>query len=436
MEILFLLLLILLNGLFAMSEIAIVTSRHARLQQRVDGGSAGALVALRLLDSPGPFLSTVQVGITTVGILAGAFGENAIAERLVVLFAAEPLLAPYARLLATTIMVVVVTYCAVVLGELVPKRLALINPERIAAIAAPPMRLLSRLAHPLVLLLDQSSNLLLKLLGAKPSEEPVVSEEEIRIMLQQGTAAGVFEASEQRMVGNVFRLDVLRVTAIMTPRRDLVFLDLDDSDETNRAKMLDARYQSMPLCRGGLDEVIGLLDAKHLLARALRDGSLSGLAEAALPPLFVPETVSAAKLLEVLKRRNSHVALVVDEYGGVEGLVTLTDVMEAIIGQLPGDRHADPDDAVQRADGSWLLDGQLSLERVEQLLRTAASLADGGHGYHTLGGFVMDRLGRVPHTGDCFDHLQWRFEVVDMDGNRVDRVLVAALPEAAVSDGG
>ncbi len=423
MELLILLALILVNGTFAMSEIALVSSRQARLQQRAEAGSPGARVALRLLDDPGPFLSTVQVGITTIGILAGAFGENAIAGRLAAVFVEVPLLAPHASGLATALMVVLVTYLSVVLGELVPKRLALAAPERVAAMTAPPMRMLARIAHPLVVLLDVSSNLVLRALGVRRSEQPPVSEDEIRILLRQGTAAGIFDASEQLMVDNVFGLDALRVTSMMTTRRDVLYIDLEDDEAVNRGKLLAGRFQTLPVCRGGLDGVVGLVDAKHLLATMLESGGRIGLCEAAHSPLCVPESISAAQLLRTLQRRNCHAALVVDEYGKVEGLVTLTDLLGAIIGNVPGDRHAENDDIVRRADGSWLIDGMVTLDRVWQvtgITDPVGACTD----YRTLGGLVLHSLGHLPAVGETVDVGSCRIEVVDMDGHRIDRVLL------------
>jgi putative hemolysin len=422
MEFVILLVLILVNGLFAMSEIAIVSSRKARLQQRIDAGSSGAKLALRLADDPGKLLSTVQVGITTIGILSGAFGENAIAERLITVFNAYPALVPYSQAMATVIMVVVITFFSVVLGELVPKRLALLNPESIATLIARPMDLLSRLAHPLVALFSLASTGLLRLLGAKAPDGPPVTEEEIKVMLQQGADAGVFEASEQTMVGNVFRLDDLRVTAIMTPRLDITYLDLDDTEEENLATLALGRFQTLPVCRGGMDHLLGLLDAKDYLGRMLK-GQEPRLEDLVHPALFVPETITPNQLLATLRRQRSYVALVVDEYGSVEGMVTLTDLLEAIIGDLPG-AESDSDDAVQREDGSWLLDGMLPLDRLTALFELTAPLDDDEGDYHTLGGFIMAALGRVPAVGDHFEHKGLRFEVMDMDRNRVDRVLV------------
>ncbi len=425
MEILILFVLVLINGIFAMSEMAIVSSRKARLQQRADNGSAGAQVALSLANDPGRFLSTIQVGITTIGILSGAFGESAIAERLIEVFKDYPAIAPYSKVAATAIMVVLVTYCSVVLGEIVPKRLALINPERVASVIARPMQVLSMLAHPLVVLFSVSSNALLKLLGGNRGLEQPVSAEEINLMLQEGAAAGVFERAEETMVGNVFRLDDLRVTAIMTPRLQIAYLDVNDSDDENHAVLIEGRFQTLPVCRAGLDEVLGFLDTKAFLAKSLR-GEHANIAEVTHPPVFIPETVSLIRLLETLKKQNSHMALVVDEYGSVEGMVTLTDLLDAITGDLHADDSNSSEDAVQREDGSWLLDGRIAVDRVSSLLKLEQSLASPELGYSTLGGLVMDRVGHVPKTGDHFEWKGLRFEVVDMDANRVDRVLVQA----------
>lgn len=434
MELLILFALIVVNGLFAMSEIALVSSRQARLQQRADAGSPGARIALRLLDEPGPFLSTVQVGITTIGILAGAFGENAIAGRLAGVFADIPLLEPHASGLATAIMVVLVMYLSVVLGELVPKRLALAAPERIASIAAAPMQILARLAHPLVVLLDVSSNLVLRAIGVRRSEAPPVSEEEIRILLRQGTAAGVFDQSEQQMVNNVFKLDDLRVTSLMTSRRDVLYIDLEDDEAINRSKLVAGRFQTLPICRGGLDGVVGLVDTKHLLASMMESQGRIGLGDATHAPLCVPESISASQLLQTLQRRNSHAALVVDEYGKVEGIVTLTDLLGAIIGKLPGERHADNDDIVRRTDGSWLIDGMAILERVWQVTGIADPVGPSAD-YRTLSGLVLHSLGHLPVIGEIVDIGPCRLEVVDMDGHRIDRVLLQLRAASTLAEG-
>jgi putative hemolysin len=435
MELLILLGLILLNGVFAASEMALVSSRSARLEARAQAGSRGAQAALKLSADPSVFLSTVQVGITTIGILSGAFGENAIAEKLIVVFDTVPLLAAHSQGLATVCMVVLVTYFSVVLGEIVPKRLALLAPERFASFVAPPMTLLATLAHPLVSLFSLSSNLLLRLLGARRSDEPEVSEEEIRTMIAQGAASGVFKPHEHTLVGNVFRLDDIEVRALMTPRVDIRWLDLDDPIEVNHALLREGRYQSFPVARGSLDEVQGLLDAKDYLACCL-EGPPPPLDQALHPALFVPESISPFQLLETLRNKRSHQALVVDEYGSIEGLVTLTDLLEALVGELP-DRSAEASDsAVQREDGSWLLDGMLAVDRVEELLGMNGGLQSQDADYHTLGGLVLHQLDRLPSVGAVFDLAGLRFEVVDMDGNRVDRVLVSrAAATSAEFDG-
>ncbi len=431
MELLILLGLILLNGVFAASEMALVSSRSARLQARAEAGSAGARAALKLSEDPSVFLSTVQVGITTIGILSGAFGENAIAERLIGVFEQMPLIAEHSQLLATICMVIAVTYCSVVLGEIVPKRLALLAPERFASFVAPPMTVLAKISHPLVSLFSLSSNLLLRLLGANRSDEPSVSEEEIRTMIAQGAASGVFKPLEQTMVGNVFRLDDIEVRAIMTPRVDIRWLDVEDPHEVNHAVLREGRYQTLPVARGSLDEVLGLLDAKDYLARCL-EGQPPSLEVALHPPVYVPESISPFQLLETLRRKRSHLALVVDEYGSIEGLVSLTDLLEALVGELP-ERGAEPSDsAVQREDGSWLIDGMVAIDRVEELLGGELKLQQEEADVHTLGGLVMHLLGRVPQVGAIVELPGLRIEVVDMDGNRVDRLLLSRSATPAV----
>lgn len=432
-EFLILLGLILVNGMFAMSEIAIVSSRRARLQQRTEAGSGGARMALKLSQDPGNFLSTVQVGITTIGILSGAFGENAIAERLITVFDQYPLIAPYSKALATVVMVAIITYLSVVLGELVPKRFALQYPETIASLIAAPMHGLSRLTYPVVRLFSLSSTALLSLLGARDSNEPPVTEEEIKSMLKEGTEAGVFERAEQTMVGNVFRLDDLRVTAIMTPRPDIAYLDLDDPPQVNRDKLAGAHYLTWPVCRDGLDQVIGVLYAKDVLRHALAGAELD-IEGTAHPAVFVPESISPMQLIETFRRRRTTVALIVDEYGGLEGMVTLSDLLEAIVGDLPWASSGDEEDeAVRREDGSWLLDAGLQIERLQTIF-PGTPPPDPRSGYHTLGGLVLDRLGRIPSVGDHFDWGGLRFEVVDMDRRRIDRLLVSSLAPAPMPD--
>ncbi len=418
--------LILLNGVFAMSEMAIISARKARLQQSIDAGSHGAKSALELAQDPGRFLSTVQVGITTIGILSGAFGESAIAQRLMVFFDQFPILAPYKLSLSTLIMVLVITFFAVVLGELVPKRLALLNPERIASTVAKPMQLLAKLVYPLVFIFNWASNLLLRMLGAKDATDLHASAEEINVMLKQGADAGVFEKTEQMMVGNVFRLDDMRVAAIMTPRRDIEFLNVEDGLEKTQRKLRAAKYQTLPVCRGDLDSLLGLLDTKDYLGRILEDPNVD-LASVLHVALFVPESISIIHLLETLRRKKSHLALIVDEYGTIEGMVTLTDILQAIIADVSNTDVSTDSDAVRRQDGSWLLDARLPPDRLNTMFKVPAIVLS-DYSFNTLGGLAMCELGRVPDVGDTFEWQKLIFEIVDMDDNRVDRLLVSQAP--------
>jgi putative hemolysin len=427
MEVLFLAVLVLLNGVFALSEIAVVSARKTRLQQWADEGRSSAAAALQLANEPGRFLSTIQVGITTIGILSGALAEASVAESLSASLAQVPALAPYSDGIAFGIVVVVITYLSVVLGELVPKRLALINPEAIASVIAWPMQWLSKVSAPFVRFFNLSSEAVLRAVGAREAGEPPVTEEEIKVLMEQGTEAGVFEESEQALVSNILRLDEQLIGAIMTPRVDIFYLDLEEPYEENRKKLLDCPYSRMPVCKGGLDNVLGVLESKALMRQSLR-GETVDLTASLARPLYVPNSISSMELLETFKKNRMHVALVVDEYGEVQGLVTMNDVLEAIVGHIPSAEAAGDEEAVQREDGSWLLDGMLSLEKFKEIFGLEELEEEDTGNFHTLGGFVMLRLGRVPAVGDHFEWNALRFEVMDMDRHRVDRVLVARRP--------
>jgi putative hemolysin len=423
-EILLLFVLILLNGLFAMSEIAIVSSRRSRLVQMAEEGGAGARSALTLASEPTRFLSSVQVGITSIGILSGAIGEASIAARLRASFSEIYVLAPYAEALSLGVMVVLLTYVSLIFGELVPKRLALTHPEAIASIIARPMEWLARIGRPVVYLLSASTDTILRVLRVRPSKQPDVTMEEIRVLLEQGAEEGVFERTEHEMVTNVLNLDERQVGAVLTPRADVVFLNLRDSTEQNREKLRQDPHSVLPLCDGGLDHVLGFVRSTKVLEQMLEGRALdiAALAEAAL---YVPETMTLMTLLQQFKRTHLPIALVVDEFGGVEGLVSLTDVISSIVGDLPAEAGEEPS-IVRREDGSWLMDGALDLDTVLRTLDEESLLSeDDRQHYHTLGGLAMMALGRVPRTGDVFQKGAYRFEVIDMDGNRVDRVLVS-----------
>ena len=422
-DVLIILLLIFLNGLFVMSEMAIVSVRKVRLQQMANAGSKKARVALDLANAPNQFLPTVQIGITLLAIVSGAFGENTISKRLEPLLNQVPFFAPYSNLISTVFAILIITYLTLIIGELVPKRLALNNPEPIAAFCAIPLRMLSKIGAPAVGLLSYSTDLILRLLGIVPSTDPQVTEEEIKVLIEQGTEAGTFEEAEQEMVERVFRLGDRRVNALMTPRPDIVWLDLEDSPEENRQKMLDSAHSRFPVCQGGLDNVIGLIHVTDLLSRSLSGQSLDLTAQLRRP-LFVPESTRGLKVLELFKQFSNHVALVVDEYGVIQGLVTLNDILVELVGDIPSVEDEDEPQAVQREDGSWLLDGMLPVEEFFELFELEELSTEHKGSYHTMGGFVITNLGKIPTAADHFEWNGLRVEVVDMDGNRVDKVLV------------
>jgi putative hemolysin len=426
-ELFAILLLVLANGVFAMAEIAVVSARRARLQEWAEQGNARARTALELAQNPGEFLSTVQIGITLVGILAGAFGGARIAEPLAAAMRSLPGIGPYSETLSLGLVVVGIAYLSLVVGELVPKQLALTNPERIAAALAGPMRFLSRLASPLVRLLSLSTAAVLRLFRVRPVPEPPVTEGEIRLMMQQGAQAGVFEAAEHEMVQSVFRLGDRRIGALMTPRTTIVWLDLDDPPEELRRRVLETVHSRLPVSRGDLDHLVGVARAKDLLVPLLT-GELGELETLVHQPVIVPESLPALRVLELFRQAGIHLALVVDEYGGIQGLVTAIDILEALVGDIPDAGMPAEPAAVRREDGSWLVDGMLPADELKELLQLSSLPGEGKGVYQTVSGLVMQQLGQIPSTGDHFAWGGFRFEVVDMDGHRVDKVLVMPLP--------
>lgn len=425
-ELLIIVTLVLANGVFAMSEIAVVSSRKARLQELADKGDAKAKAALDLANSPNRFLSTVQVGITLIGILAGAFGGATLSQSLSIYLQRVPLalISESAEAIALVIVVLCITYLSLILGELVPKRLALNNPEKIAASVAVPMRLLAAIASPVVHLLTTSTELVLNLLGVESNpNEPLVTEDEIKVLIRQGTEAGMFEAAEQDMVERVFRLSDQPVSALMTPRLDILWLDLNDSAEANRQKLIGSPHTRFPVCQDNLDNVLGVVSVTDVLARSLSEQAIDFTA-LLQQPLFVPESTRALKILELFKQTGTHIALVVDEYGVIQGIVTLNDIMEAIIGDIPVADQAQDLPAIRREDGSWLIDGMMAIDRFKDLFDIRDLPGEQWGNYQTLGGFVITYLGRIPQAADHFSWNGFRFEVMDMDGNRVDKVLV------------
>lgn len=417
-------LLLLANGLFAMSEIALVTARKSRLEEMAAKGARRARIALDLANNPGSFLSAVQIGITLVGILAGAFGGGTLTEWLAAKLAAAPFLAPHSRTIALTVVVSGITYFSVILGELVPKRLALGAPESISMAMAPAMRLLLRLGAPLVQLLTLSADLVFRLFGKRVDEGSRVTEEEITALLRQGTAAGVFEETEQDMVEAVFELADRSARGLMTPRPQIVWLDVTDPPEEIRAKLSASGHSRFPLCEGSLDNVIGIVQSKDLLARFLAANTLD-LRSVAQAADFVPRSMTALQLLEHIKESNSHIILVVDEYGGIEGLLTHHDLLEAIAGDMPLGALPTGPRAVQRKEGDWLIDGMTSIDEFKELFGVEELPGEKKDSFQTLGGFLFTRLGRIPSPSDTLEWNGFRFEIVDMDGKRIDKVLVS-----------
>ena len=423
MDFTLILFLIAINAVFALSEMAVVASRSARLQHLEEEGHSGAAAAAALHREPSRFLSTIQIGITAVGVLAGAVGEETLAEPLKAWLAGWPALAPHAAPIAFTATIVLITYLSVVLGELVPKRLALLAPERVALVVAAPMRLLQKVATPFVWLLSRSSDAVLALVPARTGREPPVTDEEIAVLMEQGAAAGVFHASEQAYVSNVLRLDERRVTSIMTPRQQFCAVDLDDDEATVRAAVAAATHTRIVVCRGGTDNVLGVVAVTDLLADALAGRPLD-VASRVREPLRVPETVTTTALIETFRREGNQFALVMNEYGEVEGLVTDSDFLGAIVGEI-GEEGAPPAPGiVTREDGTWLVEGGLPIENLQDALELRELPGQDEHEYTTVAGFVLYRLGRIPRPADRFEWAGWRFEVVDMDGRRVDKVLV------------
>ncbi len=425
MEVALLLGLILLNGVFAMSEIALVTARRGRLQALEHQGDLGAAAAIRLGSDPNRFLSTIQIGITSIGILNGIVGESVFARPFaewLQTFGFDPSLT---SVFATAMVVIVVTYLSIVLGELVPKRLGQLRAESIARLVARPMLGLAALSKPFVRMLSASTDVMLKLFGLHGTNAPTVTEEEIHAMLEEGSDTGVIEDEERQMVRNVFRLDDRQIASLMVPRGEIVFLDLDRPLEENLKCIEDSEHTRFPVCRGGMRDVIGVVSAKQMLTQTLR-GQTPDLANNLSPAVFVPESLTGMELLQNFRSTNAQLVLVIDEYGEVQGMVTLRDVIEAITGEF-NPHDVEEAWAMRRDDGSWLLDGLIPVPELKDRLELRTVPEEERGRYNTLSGMVMLLLGRVPHTADSVEWEGWRFEIVDMDGKRIDKVLAMRL---------
>ncbi|PTY06373.1 hypothetical protein DB347_13175 [Opitutaceae bacterium EW11] len=430
-ELMILFLLLVANGLFAMAEIAVVSVRKARLKTLAETGNKRAQQTLDIAQEPTRFLSTIQVGITLIGIMAGTFGGATIAAELAPWIQKISFLAPHAHSVALGIVVVGITLASVVIGELIPKRLGLAYTERVALILTPIINRFAIIVSPLVSALTFVTDGFLKLFGVptRATETPV-SEEEVNILIEQGLNAGVFNKTEKDMVQGVLELDQLPVTALMTPRPKIVFLNIDDADELNWRKIVASGHSYFPVYQGNRDQVLGMVAVKALWAHSAI-GLPTSLKNLLVTPLVVPETLSAIHLLEAFKKASKHIALVTDEFGAIQGIVTLIDVLEAIVGDLPNMGPKAAPAAKQREDGSWLIDATLGTSDLKTLLQLHSLPDEDRADFQTVGGFMVTRLGRIPVAGDYFEHAGWRFEVVDMDRHRVDKILVSKTPSSA-----
>jgi putative hemolysin len=415
------LLLILVNGVFAMAEIALISARKARLVPSAENGNPGAAAALELKADPSRLLATVQIGVTLIAVLSGTFGQATLGDRLERAIQLYPgFLANYAHSISMAIVVIGISYFSLILGELVPKRVALLYPERIAAAVARITRLVAKAAAPIEWFLSASSNLVLRLLPVRSQAAVPVTDEEISFMLREGVATGHIPQAETAIVEMALRLGDRRISAVMTPRTQVEWLDLEDPEEENRRKIRESPHSRFPVVQGGSNQVIGIVQAKDLLASCLA-GLPFDLRAAIRPPLYLPNTVTVLRALEVFKTSGEPLALVVDEYGDLEGLVTLNDMLEALVGDIDADRRI-----VRRDDGTWLIDGMVGLDELKQVL-AVSRLPGEDTDFHTLGGYLMARLNRVPMEADRITAGDYRFEVVRMDGRRVDRVLVSPI---------
>ncbi|HEX8480104.1 MAG TPA: hemolysin family protein [Telluria sp.] len=432
MDILLLLGLVFLNGIFAMSEIALMTARKARLQKMADTGDGTAHAALRLGEDPNKFLSTIQIGITSISVLNGILGEATLAKPLGIWLRSLGIPAAAAEIVATGLVVATITYVSIVLGELVPKRLAQLNPEPLARLVARPMLVLAAFAKPGVFLLSASTRLVLRLLGVREGRAQAMTEEDLHLMLEEGSDAGIIEQQEHQMVRNVFRLDDRQIASLMVPRGEVVYFDADAALEENLQRLEASEHSRYPVVRGGWDNVLGVASARQMLAQTLR-GEAPNLVERLQAPVFVPASLTGMELLENFKSSGVQLVFIVDEYGEVQGIVTLQDVMEAITGEFKPGR---PEEswAVQRDDGSWLLDGLIPIPELKDCLAIDAVPEEERGRYNTLSGMLLLLRGDIPQTGDKCEWGGWLFEIVDLDGLRIDKVLATFRPADGAGD--
>ena len=423
-NILIIFILFIFNAIFAMYEIAMVSSKKTRLVARAEDGQKGASVAMELLQDPDQqCLSAIQIMITMIDTLAGGIGGAQLSRPLAEVFKRVNWLAPFAEIAALIIVVIIITYFSIVLGELIPKRIAVSKPEDVVTKLSPMIRGLTNAVRPLTKLLSGSTNLGIKIFNIDVTREPAITEEELKGYIQEGRQTGVFDEAEQTMVDGVFRFTDRRVDAIMTPHTELDWINLDDDHDTIVKELMESNYSRMPIAHGDLDRSMGIINTKDLLGVDIHNPQFN-LEDYLREPLFFPGNMEAVKAFEQFRQTGIHHALVLDEFGGVEGFVTLYDVLESIVGDIPLDEYDKDQDVVQRSDGTWLVDGLIPIDELKEIMDVDELPEEDKAGFQTLSGFVMNQLGRIPKTGSLFEWSHWRFEVVDMDGHRVDRVLV------------
>lgn len=423
MEIALLFGLIILNGLFAMSEIALVTARKGRLSRQAGSGDESARVAIALGEEPTKFLSTIQIGITSIGILNGVVGEATLAAPLAAWLQSNGFPQPAASYTASALVVVIITYFSIVLGELVPKRLGQISPEPLARAVARPMQLLAVLARPFVALLSSSTDLVLRLMGVRAGREPQITEDDLNMALEEGSEAGVIEQKEHRMVRNLFRLDDRQIASFMVPRGEVVWLNADEDLDANLARLEASVHSRFPVLRGGWDNILGVATARQMLAQVLRAPHPDLIANLEAP-VYLPDSLTGMELLENFKNSGMQLAFIVDEYGQVQGIVTLQDVLESITGEFKTG-HAEDAWVVQRDDGSFLLDGLIPIPELKDCLDIDELPEERRGRYNTLSGMILLLLGDIPKTGETCCWGGWQFEIVDIDGLRIDKVLAS-----------
>lgn len=424
MDIFILCFLILLNGLFSMSEIALVSARKARLEHLAEKGDKKAKLALELSNHPELFLSAVQIGITLISIITGVYSGERFSKNLQPVFENIPVLQPYAETISTTLIIILVTFLSIIFGELIPKRIGLLRSEKISKAVAGPMKTFATITHPIVWLLNKTSNIFFSIFNIKRSKEDAVTEEEIKTLITEGTEAGTIDEAEQEIIERVFHLGDRNITSLMTHRSDIIWFNLDDNEDKIKEKILQEPHSAYPICDDSIDNIKGVVSIKDLYISP--DNTL--FKEIMQPALFIPENNSPYQVLEKFKESKIHSAFIVDEYGSILGLLTLNDILEAIVGDIPQQNVSDYE-IVEREDGTYIVDGQIPFYDFLTRFEKTEWMNEGEHDFDTLAGFILHELERIPKTGDKLNWKGFAIEIIDMDGHRIDKLLVSISKE-------